>query len=830
MRRPRVVLIVALGLFVAHVAVAAASTRLGPLPLSSHLLQLAFGLLAAVSALSAAYRSKGMAQDFWWFAAAGFFLWCIGQALDTFFGIVLAIPFEHRWAIDVFYYAWPAALLICLALTPGTKKKGWLWERVLDFMQAGILLVLLYAYFADLPMHARGLGVWKLSFATDGLMAMAFFARSAVSRGDPARPLFRGMGYFRLAAFATDLYFVLGWPEITSSNWFDLIWTGQWLIPIAMSAMWLSRTVESEQEETLPDAQPLPSTYFLSLTFPILVVLLAGVVAKGQSALATIAIGLSLSVAYGRLILSRRQEQASLLDRNQAVQALAENEQRFRTLFEGSPIGIVIVDVHGREVFSNPAYRVLLGIGAQEELSVENLMLLSNPETRAADRAVFFELASGEKSQARYEKQYFHRDGKIVWVDLSLFLQRDFTNQPKFVICMAVNITERKQLELQLRQAQRMETIGRLAGGVAHDFNNLLTVIKGYCALVLDSHAGDPILHTRMERIDRAAGKASSLTHQLLAFSRQQVLQPRALNLNSLVTDTAKMLERLIGENIAMTISTAPDLGTVLADPGQMEQVILNLAVNARDAMPNGGDLTLQTANVELDENFARSHPGAQPGRFVMLSVSDTGIGMNEETVAHVFEPFFTTKELGKGTGLGLSMVYGIVRQSKGHIWVDSEVGRGTTFSTYLPRTDVTVDEANGEALVTRRAAGNESILVVEDDPQVRELAREVLAEHGYRVAVAASPQEALAFSEQSTGFFHLLLTDVVMPAMSGKALAGRLREKHKGLRVVFMSGYIDPQLMQGLELDHHNAFLQKPFTPHSLNALVRETIDHAAA
>jgi two-component system cell cycle sensor histidine kinase/response regulator CckA len=336
--------------------------------------------------------------------------------------------------------------------------------------------------------------------------------------------------------------------------------------------------------------------------------------------------------------------------------------------------------------------------------------------------------------------------------------------------------------------------------------------------------------HLRMERIDRAAGKASSLTHQLLAFSRQQVLQPRALNLNSLVADAAKMLERLIGEHIAMSISTDPELGTVLADPGQMEQVILNLAVNARDAMPNGGQLKLQTANVDLDENFVRSHPGAHPGRFVMLSVGDTGVGMDPETVAHVFEPFFTTKELGKGTGLGLSMVYGIVKQSHGHIWVESEVGKGTIFSTYLPRTYVSVEQTGGESAVIHGAPGNENILVVVDDPEVRELAREVLAQQGYGVVIATSPQEALAFSEQSSRPLELLLTDVVMPGMSGKALAAKLREKHQGLRVIFMSGYIDPQLIQGLELERISAFLQKPFTPHSLNALVRETIDQVIA
>lgn len=317
-------------------------------------------------------------------------------------------------------------------------------------------------------------------------------------------------------------------------------------------------------------------------------------------------------------------------------------------------------------------------------MSPDLLMSLTNPETQKADHAIFEEVASGRKNIVRREKQYQRRDGKGAWADLTRFSQRGPPGKTTLITDMAIDISEKKHLEQQLRQSQKMETIGRLAGGVAHDFNNLLTVIRGYSKIMMEDRAADTTLITRLGHIKRAAGRTASLTYQLLAFSRQHILQPRVFRLDELVCESTKMLQRLIGEDIEMRIVGTTNLGKVKADPGQIEQVILNLAVNARDAMPDGGTLTIETSNAELTVEFCEQHAGAEPGRYVMLGVTDTGVGMDKDTMLHFFEPFYTTKEIGKGTGLGLSMVYGIVKQSGGYILVESGVGEGDHFPCVL--------------------------------------------------------------------------------------------------------------------------------------------------
>jgi hypothetical protein len=395
------------------------------------------------------------------------------------------------------------------------------------------------------------------------------------------------------------------------------------------------------------------------------------------------------------------------------------------------------------------------------------------------------------------------------------------------VLVLAHDVTEKKKLEAQLHQAQKMEAIGQLAGGVAHDFNNLLGVITGYTELLLkDLRAEHPGLR-RAEQIQRAAERASGLTRQLLAFSRKQVLEPKVLDLNAIVLDVEKMLQRLIGEDIQLVPVFASELGRVKADPGQMEQVIVNLAVNARDAMPRGGKLIIETANVDLDGNYSRLHAEVKPGSYVMLAVSDTGHGMDADTMSHIFEPFFTTKEEGKGTGLGLSTVFGIVKQSGGHVAVYSEVGRGTSFKVYLPRT-----EEPGRALsagtvrVEMPSTGSETILVVEDAEALRLLIAEILEVGGYRVLPGASPEEALAAAEAHDGPIHLLLTDVVMPGMSGRQVADRIKASRPAVRVMYMSGYTDEAIGQHGALEPGTHFMQKPFTAGALLRKVREVLE----
>jgi CheY-like chemotaxis protein/two-component sensor histidine kinase len=371
-----------------------------------------------------------------------------------------------------------------------------------------------------------------------------------------------------------------------------------------------------------------------------------------------------------------------------------------------------------------------------------------------------------------------------------------------------------------------MEAVGRLAGGVAHDFNNLLTVIQGYCRLLTDRFQLNPEGRDQVKRIEDAAEKAASLTRQLLAFSRKQVLQPRVINLTSLVSNIDKLLRRMIGEDIELLTITPPHLGLVKADPSQIEQVIMNLAVNARDAMPEGGRLTLETANVELDSGYAAEHPGVIPGPYVMLAVSDNGSGMTDETKARIFEPFFTTKEMGRGTGLGLSMVYGIVSQSGGHIWVYSEVGHGTTFKIYLPRTEEGAASPPLEQPAVSTVPGTETILLVEDDAQLRDLVRTILTANGYSVLAPLDAEAIRAITEDGASKINLLLTDVIMPGINGRELARQFITLNPGIKVLYMSGYTENAIVHHGVLDESTHFLQKPFTPSALTTKVREILD----
>jgi signal transduction histidine kinase len=384
-----------------------------------------------------------------------------------------------------------------------------------------------------------------------------------------------------------------------------------------------------------------------------------------------------------------------------------------------------------------------------------------------------------------------------------------------------------RNTEKQLVQSQKLEAVGRLAGGISHDFNNLLTVILGYTDISKRNlKEGDPLLRN-LEEIGKASERAASLTRQLLAFSRKQVMQPKVFDVNTVVNDLKKMLRRMIGEDVELRVSTQTDLGNIKADPVQLEQVIMNLVVNARDAMPRGGKLSIETSNVYLDESYARDHVGVEPGEYVMLAISDTGCGMDEETRQRIFEPFFTTKESGKGTGLGLSMVYGIVKQSGGNIWVYSEEGRGTTFKIYFPRVTAQAEDYKRSNGVIEAPKGSETILLVEDAALVRTLARQVLETAGYRVLEAASAEAALKLCETINGTrIDLLLTDVVMPGMSGNEMSRILLKKQPSMPVLYMSGYTDEAIVQHGVLEAGINFLQKPFSPGALAVKVREVLD----
>jgi two-component system, cell cycle sensor histidine kinase and response regulator CckA len=415
-------------------------------------------------------------------------------------------------------------------------------------------------------------------------------------------------------------------------------------------------------------------------------------------------------------------------------------------------------------------------------------------------------------------------DGTMHWIRGMGKTFYDQTGTPLRTAGIGLDVTEQHVLEEQYRQSQKVEAIGQLAGGIAHDFNNLLTAIQGYCELLSVELGSESPHQADLGEIRRAAERAASLTRQLLAFSRRQILEPRVIDLRNSLCGLESMLKRLIGENIAVVLRMTGEAACVKADAGQVEQVILNLALNARDAMPEGGSLFFEVMNVELGEAYARRHINAMPGRYVMLGVSDTGMGMDAATQARIFEPFFTTKPEGRGTGLGLSTVYGIVKQSGGNISVYSEPGCGSTFKIYLPHADAAADEATRPVAVDI-LTGSETILVVEDERGVRHLVRKVLGRYGYRVLMAATPREALDLARDHDGPIHLLMTDVVLPEMSGRSLANQIAVGRPDMPVVYMSGYTDDGIVHHGVLDPDTPFLQKPFTPEALARKVRSVL-----
>jgi PAS domain S-box-containing protein len=507
-----------------------------------------------------------------------------------------------------------------------------------------------------------------------------------------------------------------------------------------------------------------------------------------------------------------------------AQEGLRRSEMNFRSLVTNAPYGICRCDSAGQLLDVNPALLSMLGYSSAKELSGKHLGALY------ADTQQWFELADHLRSATPFNGlivEWMRKDGTATAVRVSGRAVSNGDKEKTFEL-FAEDVTEHRALEQQLRQSQKMEAVGRLAGGIAHDFNNLLMVISGYSEFLLDRLGPEPALRAPAQEIANAAGRATALTRQLLAFSRKQMLAPKILDLNGVVTENLKMLTRVIGEDIDLVMVPATSLGTVRADAGQIEQVIMNLAVNARDAMPSGGKLTIETSNVSLDDEYARFHAPLKPGNYVMLAISDTGAGMDSETQSHIFEPFFTTKG-PKGTGLGLSTVYGIVKQSGGYIWVYSEPGRGTTFKIYLPRVADAVETPVHIAIPAESAApepGTETILLVEDEANLRYLARQFLEKQGYRVIDAADGAVAMQIAVAHEGVIHLLLTDVIMPGMNGRELAQRISEIRPNVKVLYMSGYTENVIGRNGTLDAGVRLLQKPFTLRDLKNKVREVLD----
>jgi hypothetical protein len=512
-----------------------------------------------------------------------------------------------------------------------------------------------------------------------------------------------------------------------------------------------------------------------------------------------------------------------ITESRRAEEAMRASETRYRLMFDKSPLPKWMYDVKTLRFLDVNEVAVRdLGYSREEFLTM-TIKDIHPPE----DVPAFLEAERGADVTPRFGVWRLRKkSGEIIQVEITkhTFILGERSTR----LAVGRDVTERLRLEEQLRQAQKMEAVGRLAGGVAHDFNNVLSVILSYGEMLLtDIKPGDPV-RADIEEIHKAGKRATDLTRQLLMFSRQQVLAPKVLDLNDVLTSMDKMLQRILGADVDLVSLPTQPLGRVRADPSSVEQVIMNLVVNARDAMPTGGKLTMETANVVLDEVYAQAHLGVKPGHHVMLAVTDTGTGIEKATLTRIFEPFFTTKEQGKGTGLGLSTVFGVVQQSGGSVWVYSEVGKGTTFKVYLPRVDAAV-ETVGQSVAPTTLGGSETILLVEDDDQVRIVAQGILRRSGYHVIDARNAGEALLQSEKHPGTIHLLLSDVVMPQVSGPELAKRLASVRPDMKVLCMSGYTDDSIVRHGVLEAQIAFLQKPITPEALTRKVREVLDAGA-
>ena len=504
--------------------------------------------------------------------------------------------------------------------------------------------------------------------------------------------------------------------------------------------------------------------------------------------------------------------------RRKAEDELRSSEARYRNLFESIPLPMWVFDAETlRFLAVNEAALGHYGYSRAEfaEMTLADIR-------PAEDKPGLPEMVLGPVDE-KQTWRHVRKDGSVITVEIK---PRDvaFENR-RARLALITDVTQRRQLEEQLRQSQKMEAVGRLAGGIAHDFNNVLSVIMSYSDLLLsDLNAGEP-MRDDVEEIRKAATRAADLTRHLLMFSRQQIIEPKVLDINDVVAGMDKMLQRVLGADVSLIVSQNQPLGRVRIDPGSIERVIMNLAVNARDAMPYGGSLTLETENVTLDEEYARAHHGMVPGSYVLLTATDTGTGMDKATLARIFEPFFTTKAVGKGTGLGLSTVFGIVQQGGGSVWVESEQGKGASFKVYLPRVDAAIDSVRPvQPLTTSR--GSETVLLVEDDDQVRVVTRGILSKSGYRVLEARNAGEAVLHAEAHVGAIHLLLTDVVMPQVSGPDLARRLATLKPGMKILFMSGYVDDGVLRQSVVQSLVACVQKPITPEILMTRVREVLD----
>jgi PAS domain S-box-containing protein len=827
----RLLLCIALALFLLHAVLLMAAPSKSATPLLSNSIQFAFGLLAAVSAAYASRQMNRFGKHFWLLISAGFFVWSAGQLMVTYYDSIRHTPLQEPWPSDVVFFlsVAPAFMTLFIDTERGLEWKN--WPRILDLAQVVILGAAAYLLMFSSPAHWKMGGgalarlAWLPDTLRDTVLASAFTLRAIMSRQKLARSLYGRMAVFFVLYLGGEIpyLYLQATKNLPSGTPWDLGWTFPFLAITILAATSRPVTeIAAAADEPRAKRENLGHwglIHIVPMIFPLVVLLMAAGIAEKQLAVATVMVVASFACSSARIIFSEKQ-------RRQSDIALEEKNALVKSVFEGTGDAVYIKDLEGRYVIVNPAFARYFEKPVEQIVGKTGAQLFDFATARRLSETDRLVIETGQAQTFEYELPL--ANGTRAFLVMKSPYQ-DGHGKTIGVIVVSRDITEYRAMEERLRQSQKMEAIGTLAGGVAHDFNNLLMVIAGYGSVLNEALAGEPKLRGHVEQIQKASERAASLTRQLLAFSRKQTIQPVPLSLNAAVSGVEKLLRRLIGENIAIITHLGPELGSVRADAGQIEQVILNLAVNARDAMPDGGKLTLETRQREIGAGRNGQAEAIRPGSYVELSVSDTGIGMDNRIQAHVFEPYFTTKPSGKGTGLGLSTVYGIVQQAGGYISFSSKPREGTTFRILLPKIDSVQATGSTSDFPDASYSGEETVLLAEDELAVCDLVRAILSSRGYTVLSARLPQEAERIAETHQGKIDLLLTDVIMPGMSGAELSKRIARHIPGIKMLFMSGYIDDSVVRQGISENETAFLQKPFTPLSLAKKVREVLDGAA-
>lgn len=787
--------------------------------LLSGLTQLGFVALADATVFAGARRLRGVAREMANLAVAALVILTVAQILDVYLYNVVRAELTTPWPSDVLRFVWPAPFL--LMLLPQGEREGPSvdWLRVLDYTQAAILAVTFYLYFyyvrpAWVTSGEKSLQeMWLLYAVRDGVIAASLLLRYGLGRKGPAREMRGQMGIFFCVASGANA--CIAWniqKYIAEYSWLDLAWGLQFAVLGWFAVQWTAGKIEEERRRPTRSGVLIVSQV-VPVALPLVVLLMGRQIVREQHAVAWLAVAASFACSSARLVLTNRK-------REQATEALAGSHSLLQAVTEGTPDAVYVKDLQGRYLMINSAGARFFGKRAEEIIGKKDLDLMSmetGAQVREVDQRI---LQSG---QAETMEQVIEAGGvtRIFFTAKSVYRGAD--GKIAGVVGISREITERVKLERRVQEARKLEAVGTLAGGVAHDFNNLITVIRGYCEMLFPKVEEDEESLLAVRQIDESASRAAFLTSQLLAFSQRQFIRPRVLSVNRVVQEMVPVLEALIGDKVRLEMRLNPRGGLVKADPHQIEQIVMNLAVNARDAMEGGGQLRIETslAMKEPQDDGARERTEQ-----VVITVADTGHGMNDETQTRVFEPFFTTKGPGRGTGMGLATVYGIVQQNGGNVTVQSSVGQGTTFRVFLPRVKEEPETPTPLAVPARQRGGRETILVVDDDHALRELASSVLAGHGYRILRAETAERALHLCAERDGAIDLVLTDVIMPGMNGKELAEKLYAVYPKLRFLFMSGYTGSAAILHGPLANRAGFLSKPFSAEALCETVRGLLD----